>query len=104
MSVPARRSTGILAAFGLALLVGCSGSSTPSGYGDDGLRRSFLKGCEAEARSGGLDQPGPYCRCSYGQLSESIEFAEFKSVHERLTQTPGPLPAAWQAAIAECEI
>lgn len=100
----ARRSIFVLAVAALTVLVGCSGSSTPSGYGDDGLRRSFLTGCQTEAERDGIDDPRAYCRCSYGQLSQTIDFDEFKSVHERLSRTPGPLPASWQTALAECEL
>lgn len=103
MTSIARRATLTLAVTLLVMLAGCSGSSTPGSYKDAGLRRSFVEGCETQASLDGIDQPAPYCRCSYDELSDTIEFSEFKSVHERLSEAPGPLPREWQEVIAACE-
>jgi hypothetical protein len=82
-----------LAAFGALLLLGaCTGSRTPTGYGDT-TRTNFMKGClEAAKKQDNVSDPDDYCTCSYRAIVKQIPFERFKKINSDLSDDPGPLP------------
>ncbi|CAN5874132.1 hypothetical protein BH23ACT2_BH23ACT2_25190 [soil metagenome] len=101
----------------VAVLTGCPYQRDPGSYGD-GVRTSFVEGCDGSAFEGDDTEPGAeadaqavaatslptaQCVCMYEEIEANIDFDRFSDVYSEQRETPATLPTDFQEAVAPCQ-
>jgi hypothetical protein len=94
----------------VGLLAGCAGQRAPSSY-TSGVKRDFIKGCEATAKSDAksgseaaatISDPEEFCACAYAAVRKKVKFADFKKINDDLTEDNAVPPKSFTDAYADC--